>query len=241
MTQTSTHHTPHASAAKSSPAARGHLHAVLRTVGKCAAILLLCAVLLATLVLSVSLAMVHATAPSITAHNADLSGVTAALRAGEYDLILVLGAGLKNNAQDPSHMLEDRLIVATDLYKSAADAHVPLLMSGDRSGSHYDEVTVMQRVALESGVPEADILLDPQGYSTYESLSHVRDDFGAKKILIVTQGYHLHRALHIARELGIDADGVSADLRDYHLQIRYELREMLARVKDLYVAAMPTA
>lgn len=199
----------------------------LRVAVKTVLLLLLCAVLTLSLVLTVSSEMVRITSERV---------VTAeTLPSGEYDCILVLGAGLKSDNVTPSDMLYDRVSVATDLYK-AADGKIPLLMSGDHTGD-YNEVTVMKSLAVELGASSEDVFLDHAGYSTFESLFRAKEKFGAKKVIVVTQEYHLHRALHIARELGMDAVGVSADLRNYRNQPRYDAREVLARFKDLFVAA----
>ena len=131
-------------------------------------------------------------------------------------------------------MLYDRVTVACDAYTALGD--VSLLMSGDHTGD-YNEVEVMKKLAADMGVPTEDIFLDHEGYSTYESLYRAKHVFGAKKIVIITQEYHLHRALHIARELGMEAVGVSADLRPYRKQAVYGAREVLARFKDLFSAA----
>lgn len=199
----------------------------LRVAVKTVLLLLLCAVLTLSLVLTVSSEMVRITSDRI---------VTAeTLPSGEYDCILVLGAGLKSDNVTPSDMLYDRVSVATDLYK-AADGKIPLLMSGDHTGD-YNEVAVMKSLAVELGASSEDVFLDHAGYSTFESLFRAKEKFGAKRIIIITQEYHLHRALHIARELGMDAVGVSADLRNYRNQPHYDAREVLARFKDLFVAA----
>jgi vancomycin permeability regulator SanA len=169
--------------------------------------------------------------------SADILSMTEAegeLATGEYDCILVLGAGVREDGT-PSDMLYDRVKIACDLY-AAGKGTVPLLMSGDHTGD-YNEVGVMKNQAASAGVPTEDIFLDHKGYSTYESLYRAKAVFGAKRILIVTQEYHLYRALHIARELGMEAIGVSADLRPYRGQTRYEAREVLARFKDLFTAA----
>lgn len=200
---------------------------VLRVAVKTVLLLLLCAVLTLSLVLTVSSEMVRITSDRV---------VTAeTLPSGEYDCILVLGAGLKSDNVTPSDMLYDRVSVATDLYM-AADGKIPLLMSGDHTGD-YNEVAVMKSLAVELGASSEDVFLDHAGYSTFESLFRAKEKFGAKKVIVVTQEYHLHRALHIARELGMDAVGVSADLRNYRNQPRYDAREVLARFKDLFVAA----
>lgn len=148
---------------------------------------------------------------------------------GEYDCILVLGAGVWSGGR-PSHMLADRLDVAIDAYK--AGAAPKLLMSGDHGRREYDEVNVMKAYAIEAGVPSEDVFMDHAGFSTYESMYRAREIFCAERVLIVTQKYHLYRALYVAHALGIDAEGVSADLRSYRGQLRYDLREVLARCKD---------
>lgn len=153
------------------------------------------------------------------------------------DCILILGAGVRNDGS-PSHMLEDRLLTGIDLYESGITR--TLLMSGDHGKKDYDEVSCMKNYAAECGVPTEDIFLDHAGFSTYESLYRAKEVFGAEKIIIVTQEYHLYRALYVAQELGLDAVGVSADLRTYYGQSMRETRELAARVKDfLYTIFLP--
>lgn len=209
----------------------GGRRSLFRALWQTALLLLLCASLMASLILTVSVSMVDITSKQITAADA-LAGE---LAAGKYDCILVLGAGVRDDGS-PSDMLRDRVTVACELYALAGEAGIPLLMSGDHTGD-YNEVGVMKSLAATMGVPTEDVFLDHEGYSTYESLYRAKHVFGTKKIVIVTQEYHLHRALHIARELGMEAVGVSADLRPYRGQSRYELREVLARFKDFFAAA----
>ena len=209
----------------------GGRRSLFRALWQIALLLLLCASLLAGLILTVSGCMVSITSERIT--NKDALAIE--LGAGTYDCILVLGAGVRDDGT-PSDMLYDRVSVACDLYKAAGEEGIPLLMSGDHTGN-YNEVGVMKSLAAELGVPTEDIFLDHEGYSTYESLYRAKAVFGAKKIVIVTQEYHLHRALHIARELGLEAVGVSAHLRPYRKQKVYGVREVLARFKDLFTAA----
>ncbi len=148
----------------------------------------------------------------------------------EIDCILVLGAGVWG--ERPSHMLEDRLLRSIELYKNGASDR--LLMSGDNGRPDYDEVNVMKQFAINAGIPSEHIFMDHAGFSTYESLYRARDIFLAKKIIIVTQDYHLYRALYIAEKLGLDAYGVSSDYRTYIGQEYRDLREILARVKDFF-------
>ena len=155
----------------------------------------------------------------------------------EVDCILVLGCGLKNDGS-PSDMLTDRLIVGTSLYKSGASPK--LLMSGDHGSAEYDEVNAMKSFALKENIPSADIFMDHAGFSTYESIYRAKEVFGADKIIVVTQSYHLPRALYIAESLGMEAYGVSADVRSYRGQFVRDARELLARSKDfLYTLTKP--
>ena len=147
----------------------------------------------------------------------------------DIDCIVVLGCGVRPDGT-PSAMLEDRLKQAIALYY--AGAAPKLLMSGDHGQADYDEVNVMKQYALNAGIPSEDIFLDHAGFSTYESIYRTRDIFQAKKMIVVTQKYHLHRALHIAEALGLEAWGVSADLRSYGGQTFRDIREILARNKD---------
>ncbi len=151
----------------------------------------------------------------------------------KYDCILVLGAGVRDDGS-PSHMLEDRLLRAYDLYEDGASEY--LLLSGDHGRVGYDEVNTMMGYLMDKGVPREPIFMDHAGFSTYDSLYRAKDIFGAKRIVIVTQKYHLYRALYIANSLGIEAVGVPADLRTYYGQTTREVREIAARTKDFFYA-----
>lgn len=148
----------------------------------------------------------------------------------DADCILVLGAGVRADG-NPSWMLEDRLIISQELYN--VNASEKLLMSGDHGREEYDEVNTMKTYAMNNGIPSEDIFMDHAGFETYDSLYRAKEIFGAKKIVIVTQEYHLYRALYIARSMGIEAYGVSSDLRGYSNMQYYRIaREWLARVKS---------
>lgn len=148
----------------------------------------------------------------------------------DVDCIVVLGCYVHPDG-NPSDMLADRLSVGIDLYKQGAAPK--LLMSGDHGQSEYNEVVAMKQTALDAGIPSSDIFMDHAGFSTYESIYRAKEVFGAEKILIVTQQYHLYRALHVAKALGVEAYGVSADLHSYWGQSKREVREVLARNKDV--------
>jgi vancomycin permeability regulator SanA len=149
------------------------------------------------------------------------------------DCILVLGC-LVHNDGEPSDMLADRLRRGVELYDAGAGAK--LLMSGDHGRVSYNEVQSMKQYAMDRGVDSSDIFMDHAGFSTYESLYRAKDIFQAKKILIVTQEYHLYRALYVAEALGLEAYGVSADYRSYTGQTARDIREILARNKDFLTA-----
>ena len=148
----------------------------------------------------------------------------------DVDCVVVLGCQVRSDGS-PSHMLEDRLKRSIALYE--AGAAPKLLMSGDHGTVTYDEVNAMKRYALEAGVPSEDVFMDHAGFSTYETVYRAKEIFGADKVIIVTQQYHLYRALYIAQALGIEAYGVAADYRQYSGQFARDLREVLARVKDI--------
>jgi SanA protein len=144
--------------------------------------------------------------------------------------ILVLGCAVWEN-NEPSPMLKDRLDAAIALYK--AGAAPKLLLTGDSSEDN-NEVDCMLKYTLEQGVPEEDILTDPEGASTFDSIYRAQEVYGAGSFIVVTQKYHMFRALKICDLLRIDAKGVSADQRKYAGRSLRELREVLARDKDYF-------
>lgn len=191
-------------------------------------ILLLCLVVLALLSLAAVLLLNghvrHAAAPYLRTPEE-------ALTLEDMDCILVLGCGVRPDGT-PSLMLQDRLQMGLRLYHDGAAPK--LLMSGDHGRAEYDEVNAMKAFALESGVPSRDIFMDHAGFSTYESMYRARDVFLVKRLLIVSQGYHLYRAVYDACALGLDAYGVAAEDIAYGGQAGRELREILARNKDFF-------
>lgn len=144
------------------------------------------------------------------------------------DCIIVLGAGIWGNK--PSPMLEDRLLKGIELYNNNVSAKI--IMSGDYGKIDYDEVNIMKDYAIENGVPSENIFMDHAGFSSYDSVYRAKEIFKAKKVVLVTQKYHLYRSLYIANELGLEAYGVSSDLRKHKGTIHREIREILARNKD---------
>ena len=147
----------------------------------------------------------------------------------DVDCIIVLGCQVKDDGS-LSHMLRDRLIRALEVYE--AGAAPKLLMSGDHGREDYDEVGAMKNYAIENGVSSENVFMDHAGFSTYETVYRAKEIFEADKVIIVTQEYHLYRALYIAEQLGVDAYGVSSDLNTYAGQTMRDFREVLARCKD---------
>lgn len=151
----------------------------------------------------------------------------------DVDCILVLGCGVYNGA--PTPLLADRLDRGIALFQ--AQVAPKILMSGDHGQDDYDEVNVMKAYAMSGGISEEAIFMDHAGFSTYESMYRAKEIFGVKKMVIVTQKYHLSRAIYIANRLGIEAYGVASDHRQFGGQIYRDGREILARVKDIFTVA----
>ena len=150
------------------------------------------------------------------------------LKNENFDCIMVLGAGLWDG--EPSPMLQERLDFGLKAYETGCSEK--LLMSGDHGREEYDEVNKMKDVAIENGVLSDNIFMDHAGFSTYESMYRARDIFQVEKMVIVTQTYHLYRAVYDAGKLGIDAYGFAAEKLEY--PIHNDVREALARVKDFF-------
>jgi len=123
-------------------------------------------------------------------------------------------------------ILEDRVTTGVELYK--ADKVQKLLMTGDNSRNDYNEPEAMREQALAEGVPASAIVCDYAGFRTYDSLYRAHAIFGVTSALLVTQRYHLPRALYIAHHLGIEAVGVDAAKRQYIGQWSFDLREVAA-------------
>ena len=145
-----------------------------------------------------------------------------------FQVAIVPGAGIWGKWR-LSHVLKDRVLTAIRLYK--AKRVRKLLFSGRHDTKHYDEVNAMRRFAILRGVPPRDIFLDHAGFTTYQTMYRAVSVFKVKRCLIVTQKFHLYRALYIARQLGLDAWGIVADRRQYINGVWYAFRDFFARVK----------
>lgn len=146
---------------------------------------------------------------------------------------IVFGAGLYRNGS-PTPVLRDRIETAADLYR--AGKVEKLLMSGDNSTPNYNEPGAMRDFALDLGIPEQDIILDYAGRRTYDTCYRAREIFHLDSAILVTQSFHLPRALYTCNALGISAVGVSADLRQYRRFSRtfWNLRETVATTVALW-------
>lgn len=150
------------------------------------------------------------------------------------DAIIVLGAGVKEDGT-PSDILADRLKTAIEVYNSGVCKK--FILSGDHGRKSYNEVKAMKEYIINNcEVDEKDIFLDHAGFSTYDSMYRARDIFEVKKAIVITNEYHLPRALYIADKMGIEAKGISSDIRNYLFISSYKSREKLAQLKDFVYA-----
>ncbi|MBS7527650.1 YdcF family protein [Fusibacter paucivorans] len=156
--------------------------------------------------------------------------------------IIILGASVHGDRL--SMVLEDRTLAGIALYQMDDDAK--LLLSGDHGEKYYDEVNAMRKYIL-ANAPEVDdraIFMDHAGFDTYDSLYRAKHIFGVDQAIIVTQSFHISRAVYIAKSLGIDAVGYAVDETKYKwiLRAKWQLRECLSRVKavmDVETGALP--
>jgi SanA protein len=149
---------------------------------------------------------------------------------GDVDVALVLGAGVTPEGT-PSYVLQDRLDEALALRNAGRVRRI--LVSGDHGTPSYDEPGAMRTYLEARGVPPDDITLDHAGFDTYSSVWRAKHVFGASRVVVVTQAYHLPRALWVARALGMQAEGRAADRRPYRGRLWFEAREIGSRTKAL--------
>ncbi len=147
----------------------------------------------------------------------------------DVDTIIVLGAKVYDDGR-LSLMLKDRLDKTIEVYNKLDIKKV--IVSGDSEHKDYDETTKMKEYLINNGIPEESIVVDIYGLSTYDSIYRLKNVYDVNKAIIITQKYHLYRALYIANSLGIDVYGIPSGGEDYFGQTARELREILARNKD---------
>lgn len=173
-----------------------------------------------------------AVALAVTAANARVlaaSEVGAAESAASVaDCAVVLGAGVYPD-QTPSPVLQDRLETALSLYREGRVRR--LLVSGDHGRASYDETNTMRLWLEARGVPHRDVFMDHAGFDTYSSMWRAKHVFGAKKVIVVTQRFHLARSVYLARAMGMEAEGAAADRRWYRGMVWLEMREVASRTK----------
>lgn len=151
---------------------------------------------------------------------------------GHYDYIIVLGCGVIDN-QYPSDRLADRLDTAIRLYENGAAPKI--LLSGDHRVDDYNELAVMRNYMIEHGVPDDVIFCDDLGLSTNETMERAVRLFDVSSAVIVTQKYHLYRSIYLARDYGIDCEGVCATGRTFTYHVYHYSREFMARIKDFFL------
>ncbi|MBA4336273.1 hypothetical protein C0416_00680 [bacterium] len=145
---------------------------------------------------------------------------------------IVFGASINPNTRLPSDILRDRIVTAVDLYNNGKVDKI--IMSGDNRVTHYNEPQVMQRYAMLLSVPEEDIVLDYAGRRTYDTCYRAKEIFQLNDVILVTQEYHLYRALYTCNAIGLDSIGVSASRQEYVDQFYYDLREIPATLLAMW-------
>ncbi|MDZ4772440.1 MAG: ElyC/SanA/YdcF family protein [Planctomycetota bacterium] len=148
---------------------------------------------------------------------------------------IVLGASVKADGS-PSHALEDRLQQALELHRAGIVSKV--LLSGDHGRPEYDETNTMRRWLLDRGVPAPDLYCDHAGFTTYDTMARAKRIFGIERAIVVTQRFHLPRALYTATALGITVEGAPCDQRTYVKSVWFEMREIGARTKAFVEAGI---
>ncbi len=167
------------------------------------------------------------------AYVTDIVTSGADLRPVEYGI--VLGASVKQDGT-PSDALYDRVMEAVEAYK--AGKVKKLIMTGDDGGFHADEVETMAELAIESGVTSTDVIVDGLGYRTYESCKRAATIYGVKEAVVITQRFHLGRALFLCHSFGIDTQGLPADKRPYQRILFFISRDLASSFKawmDVYL------
>lgn len=164
-------------------------------------------------------------------------GIYQAAEAPAQHVAIVFGAGLTRRGT-VARVLYDRVATAADLYHAGKVSQ--LLLSGDNRAADYNEPGAMRLAALELGVPDTALVLDPAGTSTYDTCYRARAVYGVESAALVTQEFHLPRALFLCDTLGLEPIGVSADRRFYREQVLafWNLREVLATAAAVWDVAV---
>lgn len=183
------------------------------------------AIIIGVLALALASVLVYANMVVLRYSNFYASAFTAPTSS----IAIIFGGGM-NELGDQTPFQEDRVRMGVALYKAGKVQQ--LVVTGDDGGNHDNEVAAMKTYALSFGLPSSAVLIDPHGYRTYESCYRERVVYGITRALVISQSFHVPRILYLCNSLGVRAEGVSADLRDYDSAwYRAEVREVLARVK----------
>ncbi len=185
---------------------------------------------LGVLCLAVAILFVSVNARVIRSSSPRLISADAATNLENVDCILVLGSSVQPNGT-LNRVVRERVDTALALYESGVSER--LLMSGDHGKVNYDEVNAMKQYCVDKGVNPDVIFLDHAGFNTYDSIYRAKAIFGVQKMIIVSQEYHLYRAVYIANKLGIEVYGVAAE-QEADTALITNLRESVARVKDYF-------
>jgi SanA protein len=150
-----------------------------------------------------------------------------------HRVAIVFGAGLWRNG-NPTPVLIDRVTTAADLY--FAGKVEKLLVSGDNRFVDYNEPEAMRQLALSLGVPSEAIVRDYAGRRTYDTCYRAKAIFGVEDAILVTQAFHMPRALYLCNQLGVDSVGVTSDLRTYRKSavLYWNIRELVATTAALW-------
>ena len=192
-------------------------------------ILLIITVVSALIVAVINIYMINYSAKYIVNNPNDLSNTVI----DSFQTVIVFGAYVYDNGQ-PCPMLEDRLLTGFNTLETGITDRI--ILSGDHGTRGYDEVNAMKTFIFEHGIDKETVFLDHAGFSTYDSVVRASKIYQVESAVLVTQRYHLTRAVYIARKNGIEAYGISSDLRNYPKRemMRYIFREWLARTKDFF-------
>jgi SanA protein len=182
----------------------------------------ICTLVIVTFVVIVNLYIIKSTSEQIFYEQKNLP---------EKQVALLLGAKVYNNG-NLSHIMQDRAETAIGIYNAGKVDKI--LISGDHGTISYDEVNTIKKYLLNKNVEREDIFTDHAGFDTYDSIYRARDIFRVDSMIIITQKFHLPRAIYIANSLGLESVGIVADKRQYLARAKNTIRENGARVKAFF-------
>lgn len=192
----------------------------------------------ATLAAAGVLALLIAAANSYLLLSTDGEATADVAAVPRTEVAIVPGAGV-NPDGTMSTMLADRVEQAVRLWRAGKVEKI--LVSGDHGSWSYDEPDTMRKALVRAGVPPRDVFEDHAGFDTWATMVRARSIFGVRHAVVVTQGFHMPRALYLADEAGIDATGLTADLHPYGFQgAKSNVREVLSRVKAIADVTLET-